>query len=124
MYDINLNYVFHSKATAILNQADLISKKSFDSIHEFRESVILPAKITDDCTSSQGCGGVVDTDGEYIEISKTKARVEGKYAIDSEDLNSSNMTVVFCGYFHKVWGHFITESVSRLWYASDRKSVV
>lgn len=124
MYNINLNYVFRSKATAILNQADLISKKSFDSIHEFRESVILPAKITDDCTSSQGCGGVIDTDGEYIEISKTKARVEGKYAIDSEDLNSSNRTVVFCGYFHKVWGHFITESVSRLWYALEKNPEV
>lgn len=124
MYKINTDYIFSAKASAIFNQAELLCKKSFNDIHEFRESVVLPAKKTDKCTSSQGCGGVVDANGEYVKISKTKARVEGKYDYNIDDLDISNLTVVFCGYYHKAWGHFITESISRLWYALEKNPEV
>ena len=125
MYEIVTKYVFPAKAKAILNQGNIFQKREKCNIYSFPNATVLPAKKTENCSASQGCGGVVDSDGNYIEISKTKARIDGIYDFfESEIVESADETVVFCGYFHKVWGHFITESVSRLWYALEHPTEI
>ena len=125
MYEIVTDYVFPAKAKAILNQENLFQKSEKCNTYSFPNATVLPAKKTENCSASQGCGGVADSNGNYIEISRTKARVDGKYDFcESEIVKSCDETVVFCGYFHKVWGHFITESVSRLWYALEHHTEI
>lgn len=60
-------------------------------------------------------GGVVDSGGNYVELSQTKSRAVGKYAVKEYEIVDEK--VIFCGFFYKSWGHYITEGVSRLWYA-------
>ena len=73
-------------------------------------ALILPLKNID----GNDCGGVVDVEGSYVELSSLPDRINGAYPV--EEYVTSDMRVVFCGYFNPTWGHFITDTVSRLWY--------
>ena len=122
MSNIVLDYVLPKKAEGIIIQANnfkYVENCSFDS---YKNAVILPAKQFNDYNVSHGRGGVVDKDGNYIESSMTRARVVGKY--DVEEYEFSDQKVVYCGFFHKVWGHFLTEVVSRRWYSLENDSNV
>ena len=122
MDNIIYKYIFSKKAEAIKNQAESFIKKSNDTYELYSDAIILPAKNFNDYDVSHGRGGVVDSNGEYIKASFTRARVDGKY--EPEEFDYSDSKVVYCGYFHKAWGHFLTEVVSRLWYVlKDDKTV-
>lgn len=121
---INLDYVYQTKKEEIKKAADnfieIDSKKSL----AFKNAIILPLVNSKASDVSTGRGGVLDSQGNYVEMSKTKARVVGKYDITDEKLKYVNKKVVFCGYFRRAWGHFITESVSRLWYALQNDNTI
>ena len=112
-----LDYVYPSKAKAITEARDRFKKTDSSVVKEFSNATILPAVQFNDYDVSYGRGGVVDESGSYIEMSKQKARVEGFYDPKDYGVESSDEKVVYCGYFNKAWGHFLTEVVSRLWYA-------
>ena len=113
----NLNYVYSSKAKYIKEAVDRFVEKNSSIVEIFDNAVILPAVQYHDYDVGFGRGGVVDSEGNYIESSKTKARMHGYYNPEEYGIETSDEKVVFCGYFHKAWGHFLTEVVSRLWYA-------
>ena len=115
-------YVFPQKAKYIKNQVDSFHEISNDSHKRYPGALVLPAKKYDDYDVSHGRGGVVDENGRYIENSSTRARVRGQYTPDEFEI--CNKTVVYCGFFHKVWGHFITETISRLWYSLKQDPTV
>lgn len=110
-----LDYVFPHKAKYIAEARDRFVNRKTSIVEVYENAVILPAVQFNDYDVSHGRGGVVDAEGNYVEISKTKARVVGKYDVD--EYQTVEEKVVFCGFFNKAWGHFITEVVSRLWYA-------
>lgn len=118
----NLNYV-HPQKAKYLNEAGLkFVKKSSAKVETYDNAIVLPALITENSTTSYGCGGVVDKNNNYIEMSKTKGRIYGGYI--PEYVEEKNEKVVFCGYFNKGWGHFITEVVSRLWYVLKNDTTI
>ena len=119
-----LNYVYPSKAKAIAEARDRFAKRDSAIVETYENATILPAVQFHDYDVSHGRGGVIDADGNYIESSKQVARVQGYYNPDEYSVDYCNETVVFCGFFHKAWGHFITEVVSRLWYALKNDSSV
>ena len=112
-----LDYVYPSKAKAIAEARDKFHKVDSAIVETYDNATILPAVKFDDYDVSHGRGGVMDENGKYVELSKQKARVQGYYNPSKYGIEESNETVVYCGFFNKVWGHFITEVVSRLWYA-------
>lgn len=119
-----LDYVYPSKAKAIAEARDKFHKVDSAIVETYDNATILPAVKFDDYDVSHGRGGVMDENGKYVELSKQKARVQGYYNPSKYGIEESNETVVYCGFFNKVWGHFITEVVSRLWYAlKNDKSV-
>lgn len=110
-----LDYVYPSKAKYIAEARDRFVNRKSSIVEVYENATVLPALQFHDYDVSHGRGGVVDVDGKYVELSKTKARVVGKYDVDEFEICDEK--VVYCGFFNKIWGHFITEVVSRLWYA-------
>lgn len=111
-----LDYVYPSKAKYIADARDRFVNKKTSVVEVYDNAMILPVVQYNDYDVSHGRGGVVDAKGNYVELSKTKARVVGKY--DSTEINDIvDEKVVYCGFYNKKWGHYITEVVSRLWYA-------
>lgn len=106
-------------------KADYISKmekQSFPEIEQlksecYHNATILPLKKSNKKTLVFGLGGVVDSNNIYIEESAVKGRVEYAYEYDSYDCFDEK--VVFCGYLINHWGHFLTETVPRLWYVLE-----
>lgn len=109
-----LDYVYPSKAKYIAEARDRFVNRKTSIVEVYENATVLPVVQFNDYDVSHGRGGVVESNGNYVEISKTKARVVGKYDVD--EFETSDEKVVFCGFFNKAWGHYLTEVVSRLWY--------
>ncbi len=120
----NLNYVFPKKREAIEKFADKFVLKESKYVEVYDNATILPVVKYDDYDVMHGRGGVVNEEGDYVDLSKTKARVIGKYDFESEQCDFIDKKVVYCGFLYKVWGHFITEVVSRLWYALENDDTI
>ena len=117
-----LDYVYPSKAKYIAEARDRFVNRKTSIVEVYENAMVLPAVRFNDYDISFGRGGVVDAEGNYVELSKTKARVDGKYDVD--EFEYSDEKVVYCGFFYKVWGHYLTEVVSRLWYALRNDSSI
>ena len=104
---LNLDYVYPKKAEALKAAGQQFVKKNSSEVLCFKNAIILPFRSFKDTDVVAGRGGVVDSQGIYVETSSTYEVKECKF-IDKK--------VVYCGYFNKAWGHFLTEVVSRLWY--------
>lgn len=81
----------------------------------YEKATVLPVRKEQGDMLLFGKGGVVDKDGNYAELSALPGRCEGGYAFHADKIYSE--TVVYCGYFCRHWGHFLIESIARLWYA-------
>lgn len=77
-------------------------------------ATILPLRREPDSGLLFGKGGVVDKDGNYVDLSSIPGRVQFSYPAQAAQIRDE--TVVYCGYLVHHWGHFLVEGVSRLWY--------
>ena len=89
-------------------------KKTDIGYKKYENATIIPLKRFPEDDLLFGRGGVIDSQGDYIDSSAIKDRVEGKYDIAQPELEDK--TVVYCGYLIDQWGHFLIEAVSRLWF--------
>lgn len=80
---------------------------------ELTDATVLPLHKDADTALQFGRGGVV-CDGKYIQESGIEGRVGGYY--EHSDEAFCDQKVVYCGALIRQWGHFLVESVSRLWY--------
>ena len=96
-------------------------KKWYDAPIEVRENpvfwqgknaTILPLRRSEGLLF--GKGGVVDCDGQYVEMSAIPDRVQFAYPFENAEYKDEK--VVYCGYLVNHWGHFLVEAVTRLWY--------
>lgn len=121
---INLDYILPIKSLEMKKCADNFKKLDLNTFINIKNATVLPVVNFHDSDVSHGRGGVVDSDGKYVEASKTKARVVGAYEFKESECEYINEKVVFCGFFHRAWGHFLTEVVSRLWYSLEHDNTV
>lgn len=61
-------------------------------------------------------GGVVDEDGNYIKNSAYSDGYGGGYEINDSQVDESEETVIYLGFFYPCWGHLITDSLSKFWF--------
>ena len=99
----------------------------FEKIKELKcdsyiDAVILPIKKQNDDGMQFGLGGVVDSQGVYVESSSIEKRVGGAYPYSISRVENSK--VVYCGYCVKHWGHFLIEAVARIWYFLENDNSV
>ncbi len=80
--------------------------------YEYHHATILP--IRKGPTSKLDCGGVIDNEGEYILSSVIPGWASGYY--DDYTCEYECKTVVYCGRMIGQWGHFLLETITRLWF--------
>lgn len=98
---------------ALYHMAELPRKKKL-SVETYERAVILPLRRYAEDHLLFGRGGVVDYSGEYVELSGIEDRIGGRYDFESPQYREEK--VVYCGYLIDQWGHFLIESIARLWY--------
>lgn len=66
-------------------------------------------------------GGVVDAQGLFVPLSAINTECA---SYDVGRVTEEKFRAVYCGYFPMHWGHFLTEVVTRLWYALEHDDEV
>ena len=117
---MNFDYVRPLKKRDLQNQYAKIVRQDNLRVETIDGGYILPLRKVPGDNLLFGRGGVLDRDGRFVELSSIPGRIEGKYETESFD-DSSDETVVYCGYLVNHWGHFLIEAVNRLWYYLDHK---
>ncbi len=112
---IEYNYLRPLKGEYLKKREEAIFIKKESLKHKaYKDAVILPLTRPDGCNLLFGLGGVIDNNGSYVESSGISTRVGGSYPFEIYEKRDEK--VVYCGYFINHWGHFLLETVSRLWY--------
>ena len=68
-----------------------------------------------------GLGGVVTEGGQYVDLSGIKGAFGGSYPFDSETVEYIDEPIIYIGMVPNHWGHFLIDSVCRLWYILENK---
>ena len=62
-----------------------------------------------------GMGGIVDSEGNFIEESFLHHGVTETYT-PTEEIFNSNRTVIYLGMLVDIWGHCLTDNLKRVWF--------
>lgn len=111
---INYEYLRPQKAEFLKRREEADFPQIEVGFQIFNNSTILPRRKSEKDELVFGRGGVIDSQGNYVEASGLISRFGGSYQID--EIEKRDETVIYCGLFMKHWGHFLVEVVSRLWY--------
>lgn len=112
---INYSFLRPLKATALKEWYEApFEKKEELRVETYKNATILPLKRFKGDNLLFGRGGVVSENGDYINLSAIKDRVQFSYIFSNSSFVNEN--VVYCGYLVDQWGHFLIEAVARLWY--------
>lgn len=119
MHHIDYRYLRPRKADALkrLHETSLQERTEL-SVWRGQNATVLPLRKLEGDALLFGCGGVVDSQGNYVELSGHQYRVWGDYAFENPEYRDEK--VAFCGYLVNHWGHFLVESVARLWYVLEK----
>jgi len=80
----------------------------------YHNAMILPLKRFPEDGLSMGRGGVVEESGKYVSLSGIDTAIGGGYEYGTSLYRDEK--VVYCGYLIDQWGHFLLETIARLWY--------
>lgn len=87
-----------------------------------QNATILPLREENRGSYRFGIGGVVDEHGEAVPLSAIETRVGAGYPFENPEYKDEK--VVYCGYLINHWGHFLVESVTRLWFPLESQEEV
>lgn len=114
---INLSYVRPQKRKYMEDIYKSASQNGGSLTHEhLADAVILPQKPGNG--KLHGIGGVISNDNSFVELSGLREQFGGYYSFD-QNVEYIDKCVCFCGYFINHWGHFLVDTVSRLWYSFE-----
>jgi len=121
MQSIDYRYMRPKKAAALKQWCDFpVEVRKDPVIWQGRNATILP--LRKDPELQFGRGGVVDCDGNYVDLSAIPLRVQYSYPYENPEYRDEK--VVYCGYLINHWGHFLIEAVTRLWYFMENDETV
>ena len=116
----NINYAYlRPKKACVLKEWTDAPFEKLDTLEVWsgNNATILPLKTFPQDGYLFGRAGVVDCDGNYVDSSAIERRVQSAYPVENPEYRDER--VIYCGYWVKQWGHFLVESVARLWYALE-----
>ena len=122
MYEIDYQYLRPKKAAAMKRQHE-VPYETLDTpaLWNGKNATILPVHKTDEFGWT-GCGGVMDENGQCVDISAVECCVHPSKTYTSAEYRDEK--VVYCGYMIAHWGHFLVEGVTRLWYFLENDPTV
>lgn len=113
---IHFDYMdeIHKKEYQELEEKDYFRKDTRKAI-TVKGGRILPYRK--EAGEEHAAGGVIDAAGVYIEESAQHiVGTEMNHGYEVKNPEKKPMRVMYFGAYHKHWGHFLTEMVSRCWY--------
>lgn len=120
---IDYSFLRPQKAIALKNfYNNPFEKKEKLTVETFSNVTILPLQRFEHDSLLFGRGGVVNNHGDYIDSSAISDRVQGVYEHTIQEYIDEK--VVYCGFLVNQWGHFLIESVSRLWYFLEKDTTI
>ena len=121
MYNLDLRYLRPKKGAALKrwHEGNLEVRENLDVWHG-ENATMLP--VRKDSQLQFGRGGVVDKDGNYVDLSCIPERVQFSYDFRNPEYRDEK--VVYCGYMVNHWGHFLIEGVCRLWYFLEQDNTI
>ena len=123
MMEIDYQYLRPKKAEALKkwydNPVNILEEPRF---WRGKNATILPLRRDPSFGLLFGKGGVVDEEGNYVDLSAIPGRVQFAYPVENPEYRDE--TVVYCGYLVNHWGHFLIEGVTRLWYFLENDPTV
>ncbi len=121
--NIDYTYLRPKKAEALKKWYDApVEIRQEPAIWQGEQATILPLRRDPSFGLLFGKGGVVDCQGQYVDLSAVPGRVQHAYPFQAPDCREE--TVVYCGYMVNHWGHFLIEGVTRLWYFLEQDASV
>ena len=123
MQRIDYQYLRPKKAEALKKWVDApIEVRENPEIWQGKNATILPLRRDPSVGLLFGKGGVVDCDGNYVELSSIPLRVQYSYPFENPEYRDEK--VVYCGYLVNHWGHYLIEGVTRLWYFLENDATI
>lgn len=114
----DLSYMRPLKSAVLSESQNNIRLRDCSNATSYIHGKILPRRLPDHVVAHGrdrfGKGGVIDSKGHYVDSSAITGWFMSKY--DCSDCLFIDKTVVYCGYIVRHWGHFLLETVTRLWY--------
>ena len=112
----NLNYLYNPDAVKDkFDKNHFVDKKLSFSVIE--RGTVLPHKWTAPPGQwSFGAGGIVDSQGEFINNSFIHYGKGGVYTPSPQDIQYRPETVIYLGLFYPVWGHELTDNIRHVWF--------
>lgn len=121
--NIDYTYLRPKKAEALKKWYDAsVEIRHVPTLWQGEQATILPLRRDPSFGLLFGKGGVVDCQGQYVDLSAIPGRVQHAYPFQAPDCREE--TVVYCGYMVNHWGHFLIEGVTRLWYFLEQDASV
>lgn len=115
---IDYSYLRPKKAAALMDWGLCTFEKMTKlEVWAGEKATILPLKRFSEDNLLFGRAGVIDADGEYVNLSAIERRVQHAYPVHDSEYRDER--VIYCGYVVKHWGHFLVEAVARFWYALE-----
>lgn len=108
------SYVESHKAMRLKKSHSLIKPLNDLSVEVYEHGRILPMRPFARGNETLARGGVVDQTGRYSELSRIPGWAVGAY--EPERIRFNPKIAVYCGCLIFQWGHFLLESITRLWY--------
>ena len=122
MYQIDYRYLRPKKAEWLKRMYNTpFEKRDSLRIWQGENATVLPLRPIPDDGLLFGRGGVVDKDGQYVELSGIPTRIGKQYPFENPVYRDER--VVYCGYLVNHWGHFLVEAVTRLWYCLEESAL-
>lgn len=110
-YLYNKEYALEKVGKEAFFESPLVDKKL--SYQVIENGYILPCKSL--------TGGVVDSSGEEIKDTALYNGLKSSYDFNKDNAEKIDETVIYIGAFCNVWGHNITDCISRLWFILDKE---
>ena len=115
----NTDYLYNQNEVEVLKENLLDNKKLGFRVIE--HGMILPnTRMYDDKSKKWiAGGGIVDSNGKYVEGTHIHARMGGAYTPPPESVQHRSETVIYLGVSCPIWGHVITDNLRRVWFLNS-----
>ena len=110
----NIDYLYNSDAARATFDKNYFVYKNL-GLRIIERGMIVPyVLVRNDDKRVWEFGGVVDGNGKFIKSSVGKFGAETVYT-PQVDVPYVPATVIYCGLFYPIWGHFVTEGLRYFW---------
>lgn len=112
-------YVRPVKGEYMLESRAMLKEKTSLRVEVYPKGTVLPLRKCPEKDVPALMGGVTDSDGVGVSLASVPGWIGEGYACSEAECVYDDRTAVYCGCLIRHWGHFLLESITRLWYCLE-----